>query len=194
MDGSSLILGAMLAAIVLAAVAFVRIFNRLVGTRNACRNARSSIEVNLKKRHDLVPNLVRVVRGYAEHEREVLQAVTEARRQAVASLGTASSPCDEAALTRALHSLDARVEAYPDLQASEQFLHLSKALTELEEQISAARRAFNAHVMAMNNLVERFPTLTVARLTGFAAMDFFEAGSDAREAPAAASLTAGGDG
>ena len=194
MDGISPITWAMLAALALAAVAFVRVFNRLVGARNACLNARSSTEVNLKKRHDLVPNLVRVVRGYAEHEREVLHLVTEARRRAVASLGTASSPHDEVALTQALRSLEARGEAYPDLQASEQFLHLSKALTEIEEQISAARRAFNAHVMAMNNLVEQFPTLAVARLTGFATMDFFEAGAEARETPAAASVTAGGDG
>jgi len=194
MDGISLITWVMLAAPVLAASAFVRVFNRLVGARNACLNARGSIEVNLKKRHDLVPKLVRVVRGYAEHEREVLHLVTEARRRAVASFGTASSPHDEATLTRTLRSLDARVEAYPDLQAREQFLHLSKALTEIEEQISAARRAFNAHVMAMKNLVKQFPTLAVARLTGFVTMDFFEAGADARGVPAAASLTADGDG
>jgi LemA protein len=177
----------------LAAAAFVRVFNRLVGTRNACLNARGSIEVNLKKRHDLVPNLVRVVQGFAEHEREVLRLVTEARSRAVASLGTASSPRDEAALTQTLRSLDARVEAYPDLKASEQFLYLSKALTEIEEQISAARRAFNAHVMAMNNLVQRFPTLAVARLTGFGEMDFFAAGAEAQQAPEA-SLAAGADG
>lgn len=191
MDGSSVILWAVAAAGLLIAV--VRVFNQLVAARNACLNARGSIEVNLKKRHDLVPNLVRIVRGYAEHEREVLRVVTEARTRAVASLGTASSPQDEAALTRALRDLDARVEAYPELKASDQFLYLSKTLTELEEQISAARRAFNAHVMALNNLVQRFPTLVVARLTGFATMDFFEAEANDREAPAT-TLTAGGDG
>ncbi len=193
MDGSSVITWGSAAVGVLMAFAFVRVFNQLVGARNACLNARGSVEVNLKKRHDLVPNLVRIVRGYAEHEREVLRLVTEARARAVASLGTASSPHEEAALTRALHSLDSRIEAYPELKASDQFVHLSKALTELEEQISAARRAFNAHVMALNNLVQRFPTLVVARLTRFTTMGFFETDASIRETPAAA-LTTGGDG
>jgi len=193
MDGISTVSWAIGAAGALIGVAFVRVFNRLVAARNACLNALGSVEVNLKKRHDLVPNLVRVVRGYADHEREVLRVVTEARARAVASFGTDSSPADEAELTRALRSLDVRVEAYPELKASQQFLQLSKALTEVEEQISAARRAFNAHVMELNNLVQGFPTLVVARLTRFAAMDFFEADAESRAAPAAAPVL-GGDG
>lgn len=191
MDGNSAIAWAVGAAVVLIGAAFVRVFNQLVDARNACKNAHGSIEVNLEKRHDLVPNLVRIVSGYAAHERKVLRLVTEARARAVESIGTSASPGDEARLTRALRSLDARVEAYPELKACDQFLYLSRALTEVEEQISAARRAFNAHVMAMNNLVQRFPTFVVARLTGFPTMDYFEADALSREPPTTAPLVSG---
>jgi LemA protein len=163
--------------------AFVRIFNRLVAARNACGNARGSIDANLKKRHDLIPNLVRVVRAYAAHERDTLERVSLARTRAAAELGSVSSPAREGELSRALLTLDARLEAYPELKASEEFARLSRVMTEIEEQISASRRAFNAHVMILNNLVQQFPTLIVARLAGLSAMDFFEAGGAARMAP-----------
>jgi LemA protein len=153
--------------------AFVRTFNQFVAARNACRNARSGIDVQLRKRHELVPNLVRVVAAYAEHERTTLELVARARSAAAEALGTVSSVVAEAALDRALVSLGARIEAYPALKASDHFMHLQKALTEIEEQISAARRAFNAHAMILNNLAEQFPSLLVARLTGFSAIEYF---------------------
>lgn len=154
-------------------VAFIVVFNRLIAARNACANARGSIDANLKKRHDLVPNLVKVVSAYAKHEQETLARVAQARSRAMQAVGSASSPASEGELTQALASLDVRIEAYPELKASEEFARLARTLTELEEQISAARRAFNAHVMIYNNLVQQFPTLLVARLTGFSNKAFF---------------------
>lgn len=154
-------------------VASIVVFNRLIAARNACANARGSIDVNLKKRHDLVPNLVKVVSGYAAHEQETLTRVAQARTRAMQAVGGASSPESESELTDALANLEIRVEAYPELKASEEFARLARTLTELEEQISAARRAFNAHVMIYNNLVQQFPTLLVARLTGFSIKAFF---------------------
>jgi LemA protein len=174
------------AAIAMAAVAVIRTFNRLIAARNACRNARASIDAQLTRRHDLVPPLVEVVAGYAAHEREVMRVVADARSAAIAQLGAASSARAEAMLDEALGALQVRVEAYPELKASDNFLHLQRTLTEIEEQISAARRASNAYVAAFNNLVEQFPTLVVARLFGFVNAQFFEAVPSERGVPSAA--------
>ena len=173
-----------LAALAIAALLWlaVSLFNRLVGARNACAAARSSIDVQLTKRHDLIPNLTRAISGYAAHERATLAAVTAARTAAMASLGTAGSAPAEAGLERTLGALMLRAEAYPQLRASDNFLHLQKTLTEIEEQLSAARRAFNAHVLVLNNLAEQFPTSLVARLMGFGRLEFFGA-ADAERAP-----------
>lgn len=164
---------------------FILVFNRLVSRRNDCGNARGGIDANLAKRHDLVPNLVRAVRGYTEHEKEVLHLVAEARSRAATAIGTPASAAEETALVHALDVLSARVEAYPELQASANFMHLQRTLTELEEQISASRRALNAHVKAMNDLVHRFPTLIVARIMGFGPMPYFEATPEAQAHPGA---------
>ncbi len=171
----------------------ILVFNRLVAARNACRNARASIDVYLTRRHDLIPNLVSSVRGYAAHERITLNEVTQARSQAIGALGTASSAAAEAGLGQALEQLHARVEAYPQLRADGPFLQLMKNLTEAEEQISAARRAFNGQVMAMNNLVQQFPTLIVARLCGFTALRSYQAVESAQRAPAVNLQMSGGD-
>jgi len=168
-----ILIAAILAAWLIAA--FIRVFNQFVGARNACRNARSGIDVQLTKRHDLVPNLTRAVAAYAEHERETLRLVMDARKDAIEKLGAPESAGAEAKLEQALTILSARVEAYPELKASSNFLHLQKALTEVEEQLSAARRAFNAQVVVLNNLAEQFPTLIVARLFGFQPVAFYEA-------------------
>jgi LemA protein len=184
MDVVSILLLAPLGAAAVVCAAFVRTFNRFVAARNACRNARSGIDVQLTKRHDLVPNLTSAVAGYAAHERTALEALTRARSDAVAALGSAASPPAEVRLDHAIVSLQLRVEQYPQLQASANFLHLQKTLAEIEEQISAARRAFNAHVMALNNLAEQFPTLIVARLMGFSPMEHFAAPAESRVPPA----------
>jgi len=177
-----------LAAIAIAAVLWfvVSLFNRLVAARNACASARSSIDVQLVKRHDLIPNLARAVSGYAAHERATLTAVTAARTAAMATLGTAGSAPAEARLEQTLAALMLRVESYPQLRASDNFLHLQRTLTEIEEQLSAARRAFNAHVVVLNNLAEQFPTSIVARAMGFERLEFFAAGDNERQAPAVA--------
>lgn len=155
------------------------VFNRMVLRRNACHNARAGIDVNLQKRHDLIPNLVACVQGYAAHEQATLTAVTTARTVAINSLGQANS----AAAEDALATLNVRVEAYPELKAADAYLQLMRNLTEAEEQISASRRAFNAQVMRMNNLVQQFPTNLVARLTGFVTLAFYAAEATAHLAP-----------
>jgi LemA protein len=162
----------------------VSLFNRLVAARNACAAARSSIDIQLVKRHDLIPNVTRAVAGYAAHERATLAAVTTARTAAMASLGTAGSAPAEVRLEQTLAALMLRVESYPQLRASDNFMHLQKTLTEIEEQLSAARRAFNAHVVVLNNLAEQFPTSIVARLMGFERLEFFAAGDKERGPPA----------
>jgi LemA protein len=161
-----------------------RLFNRLVAARNACSSARSSIDVQLVKRHDLIPNLTRAVAGYAAHERAALEAVAAARTAAMAALGRPGSARAEAQLESRLALLMRLVEAYPQLKASDNFLHLQKTLTEVEEQLAAARRTFNAHVLVLNNLAEQFPTSVVARLAGFARLEFFAAGARERAASA----------
>ncbi len=183
MEVTSILLLVPLGMAAVLCVAFVRTFNRFVAARNACRNARSGIDVQLTKRHDLVPSLASAVAGYAEHERSVLEALTQARGAAVAALGSVASASTEAQLDRAIAGLQLRVEAYPQLQASANVLHLQRALAEIEEQISASRRAFNAHVMALNNLAEQFPTLIVARLMSFNPMEHFAASAESRAAP-----------
>jgi len=176
-----LIVSIVAAAIAIAvAIAVVRVFNRLIAARNACGSARSGIDVQLEKRHDLVPNLTRAVEGYSVHERTTLVAVTEARAAAVAALGTNVSPRAEERLEQTLAALFARVESYPALKASDNFLHLQRTLTEIEEQLAAARRAFNAHALVLNNLTEQFPTSIVAQLASIGRIEFFAASEQVR--------------
>ena len=167
-------------------VAIAWLFNRLVAARNACASARSSIDVQLVKRHDLIPNIARAVAGYAAHERATLELVSAARSAAMATLGTAASAPAEARLEQALGTLMLHVESYPQLRASDHFLHLQKTLTEIEEQLAAARRAFNAHVLVLNNLAEQFPTSIVARVMRFRRADFYAAADRERASPAVA--------
>ncbi len=162
----------------------VWVFNRLIARRNACTNARAGIDVNLQRRHDLIPNLVESVRGYASHEQHTLEHLARAREQAVAALGEAGSAGAEDQLSRALLGLTMRAEAYPELQADHLYDQLMRNLTEAEEQISASRRAFNAQVLRLNNLVQQFPSNLVANLFNFEARAFYAAGADAAMAPA----------
>jgi LemA protein len=167
-------------------VLLAHLFNRLVAARNAFASARSSIDVQLVKRHDLIPNIARAVASYAAHERATLELVSAARSAAMATLGTAGSAPAEARLEQALGTLLLHVESYPQLRASDNFLHLQKALTEIEEQISAARRAFNAYALVLNNLAEQFPTSIVARAMRFRRADFYAAAARERASPAVA--------
>jgi LemA protein len=170
---------------VLVLIWVIAIYNGLVKLRQHCRESWAGIDTELKRRYDLIPNLVAAVKGYAAHEKEVLQSVTEARSKAVASTGSPESQAaDENILIAALKRLLAIVENYPDLKASGNFLELQRELANTENRIQAARRFYNANVRDMNTRVESFPSNIIASLFSFAPWEFFEiADARVREAP-----------
>ncbi len=160
---------------VLFLVVLVLVYNTLVYKRNVLQNTFASIDVMLKKRYDLIPNLVQTVKGYAEHEQEVLVRVTELRnRAAKPDLSDDEKIMLDARITGAMGRLMAVVENYPDLKADTHFLQLQRTITEIEEQISAARRAFNAAVTDYNNSCMMFPTNIAASVFGFSTRRLFE--------------------
>lgn len=151
-------------------------FNGFVRKRNRCRTAFSSIDVQLKKRHDLIPNLVAAVRGTMKHEADVLERVTRLRERARdMRIDDPARPAVERDIGAALGATLLRVEAYPELKASANVLHLQRTLNEIEEQISAARRAYNASVERFNNGVEMVPSRLIASAMGLEPAPFFEA-------------------
>jgi len=153
----------------------ILIYNNLIGKKNQVANAFASIDVLLKKRFDLIPNLIKVVKGYMEHEAAVLKRVTEIRTRALAGQMTDKETADmDREISGLLNKVMATVENYPDLKASENFLNLQASLNEVEEQISAARRAYNASVKDYNNAVEMFPGNMVAGLMGYQTKVFFQ--------------------
>jgi len=155
-------------------------FNRLVHLRNQVRNAWSDIDVQLKRRHDLVPQLVAAVKGYTGHERGVLQAVTELRGQAAALSSPARLGEVESSLEQALVQLFALKEAYPDLKANQSFLQLQRDLVEVENQLQYARRFYNGAVRDYNTAIQRVPDTFIARAFGFIESEFFQAGEEDR--------------
>lgn len=157
-------------------------FNRLVRLRNQVRTAWADIDVQLIRRHDLVPSLVSAVQAYAGHERAVLDSVTELRTQALARQSRPQLARVEQALEQAIGRLFALEEAYPDLKASGNFAQLQRDLVEVEEQLQYARRFYNGAVRDYNDATQRFPDLVVAKATGFAPEEFFEAGDAQRAA------------
>lgn len=160
----------------------VAVYNGLVRKRNLVRNAFSSIDVNLRKRHDLIPSLVETVKGFAAHEQATLTSLIEARRRIQGGeLNESERLRAEERIGPEMHRLFALAESYPELRSDQHFLHLQRSLTEIEEQISAARRAYNAAVFSINNAVETFPSNFIASFFGFQRHDFFEIGADARE-------------
>jgi LemA protein len=165
-----------IAIIVILFIIFIANYNSLVGLRNRARNAWAQIDVLLKRRHDLIPNLVETVKGYRDFERSTLEAVTKARNQAQA--GTGAGPAEraklEGELSGALSRLLAVVENYPDLKANQNFLALQEQLTTTENQISSARQAYNDSVLSLNNKIQMFPSNIIAGMTGFKASEFFE--------------------
>jgi LemA protein len=175
--GSEAILIAALVIVALAgllAVYGLVTFNSLVRMRNDCDERFSNMDVQLRLRHDLVPNLVETVRGYASHERQVLERVTAARGAAVAAAGPAERARAEGELGAALGALLAVAERYPELKASSNFLALQRELSAIEDRIQEARRAYNASARDMNIRVETLPSRVVARLAGMGKRDFFE--------------------
>lgn len=158
------------------------VYNGLVGKRNQVRNAFSTIDVMLKKRHDLIPNLVESVKGFATHEKATFEKVIALRNQVrTPNLSDADRFSAEDKLGVGVGRLLAIGEDYPDLKSSDQFLNLQRNLTEIEEQISAARRSYNAAVLGINNAVESFPSNLVANKFGFQQHDFFEALTSERD-------------
>jgi LemA protein len=154
-------------------------YNALVRSRNKVDESWSGIDVQLKRRHDLVPNLVETVKGYAAHERETLSDVTEARLAAVEAGERRAVERAEARLTSALGGINALAEAYPELRASEGFQRLQAELAGIEDEIQAARRIYNSNVQRYNTRVQQFPTLVIAGFLSFAPRDFFELGTAA---------------
>jgi LemA protein len=176
-----------LVAIVLAAVAAVLLllvalmFNRLVRLRNETETGWANIDVQLKRRADLVPNLVEAVKGYAEHERETFQSVTEARAALQQATGPAQAAAADSLLGGALQRLLAVSEAYPQLRASENFLVLQQELADIEDKLAAARRYYNQTVFRYHSVMQSFPALLIAKPFGFHEREFF--GTEERDAP-----------
>jgi LemA protein len=162
------------AAVVIAATATFAIYNRLVHLRNLTREAWRDIDTELQRRHDLIPNLVNTVKGYAAHEQQTFEAVTRQRAAAMAAPRGPDRQATEQALGSGVAQLLAVAEQYPDLQASEQFLALQRELTATEDRIQVARRIYNANVRAYDTLIETFPAMLIAHRFGFAAEPFFE--------------------
>ena len=167
-----------LSILALLTVAGIVLYNRLVNARNRVDTAWSDIDVQLQRRHDLVPNLVKAVDAYATYERATLAAVTELREQALRSEGVAKLGEVEEQLASGINKLIALAENYPDLKASDNFLALQRELAETENYLQFARRYYNASVRDYNILVESVPSNVVARLFGFVQREFFQKASD----------------
>ena len=172
-----------LGVIVVVALGAVVSYNRFVSQRTLIRDSWANIDTELKRRYDLIPNLIETVRGYASHEREVLENVTRARAAAASATG---SPAEQAAaegpLVAALRQLFAVVENYPDLKANQGFLQLQSELTNTEDRLQTARRFYNANVRDFNARVKQFPSVLVANMFGFKEEEYFEVDDAMREA------------
>jgi LemA protein len=173
-----------LAAIVVLALFIIGIYNALVRLRNQVDNAWSQIDVQLKRRHDLIPNLVETAKGYMKHERQTFEEITKARAQAMGAKGVADAAKAEGALGEALSKFMLVVENYPDLKANQNFLALQEELTGTENKISFSRQSYNDQVLFFNNKIQMFPSNIVAGMFAFTKRDFFEVESAAeREVP-----------
>lgn len=159
-------------------------YNRFVNQRNLIKDSWSDIDTELRRRYDLIPNLVETVKGYAAHERELFERVTQARAAAAAAVGPpAEQATIETTLVQGVHRLLAVAEAYPELKASENFLDLQRRLTETEDRLQAARRFYNANVRDYNRRVQSFPSNVVAGMFGFKDAQFFEIEDAVRRPP-----------
>jgi LemA protein len=174
------------AIVVVAALWAVMAYNGLVSLRQRCRQAFSDIDVQLKQRHDLVPNLVETVKGYAAHEKGTLEAVIKARNAAVSAQGPAAQAAAEGMLQGALRQIFALAEAYPDLKANQSFQQLQSELSDLENKIAASRRFFNNAAAEYNATRESFPAVLFAQSMGFGPQEFFNLDEAERKAVSAA--------
>lgn len=181
MSVDTLVTVVILGLIMLIALLGMLIYNRLVRSRERTREAWSGIDIQLKRRANLIPNLVETVKGYAAHEREIFEEVTRARSSLQRAGGAAEAANANKILTQALGRLFAVVENYPQLQASENFRNLQAELSDLEEKIAYARQFYNRNVADFNTRIMSVPDVIIARMLSFQGFDFFEAEEEARE-------------
>ena len=174
MGGAFIGLLVVLGIIVFVVLFVVGIYNALIRLRNQVENAWSQIDVQLKRRHDLIPNLVETAKGYMQHERGTFEAITEARSRAMGANGPAEASKAEGMLTDALSKFMLVVENYPDLKANQNFLSLQETLTSTENKIAFARQGYNDQVLFYNNKIQMFPSNIVAGMFNFSKRDFFE--------------------
>lgn len=163
-----------IAIIVVIGFYFVSIYNSLIGLRNRVKNAWSQIDVQLKRRHDLIPNLLEAVKGYMKHEREIMENITKYRSQAMDASSVGDKAAAEGLLSGALGQLRVQVENYPDLKANQNFLALQEELTSTENKISFSRQAYNDQVLFFNNKIQMFPSNIIAGMFSFKEEEFFE--------------------
>lgn len=178
-----LFLWVIIAVIVVVIFWIIAVFNGLVVLKNRAKEAWADIDVQLKRRYDLIPNLVETVKGYATHERELFEKVTLARAAAMGAQGMKEKAGAENMLSQTLKSLFAVSENYPDLKASTNFLELQRELTDTEDKVQAARRFYNTNVRDLNIKVESFPANTIAGSFGFKQMELFETANEAEREP-----------
>jgi LemA protein len=175
--------------VLLLALIYILIRNSMIGSRNRVDEAWSGIDVQLKRRHDLVPNLVETVKGYAQHEQRVFEETSRARAEAMRAAGVNETREAEQKLTAALTDLRAVAENYPDLRATENFQRLQADLAEIEDEIQASRRIYNSNVQSYNTKIQIFPNSIVANQGGFTAREFFEIETAAEREPVEVSFT-----
>jgi LemA protein len=172
-----------LALIVIGVITFIVIRNSMIASRNRVDEAWSGIDVQLKRRHDLVPNLVETVKGYATHEQKTFETVTVARAEAMKAGSVEATQEAEAKLSGALTDLRAVAEQYPDLRATENFQKLQRDLNEIEDEIQSSRRIYNSNVNLYNTKIQIFPNSIIAGMGGFTAREFFEIGDPGEREP-----------
>jgi LemA protein len=178
--GSVLVAIIVIALVVVAGVVVVVLYNGLVSLRNRIENAWAQIDVQLRRRYDLIPNLVETVKGYASHEQATLEKVIAARNSAMTATGPADKAQSENVLSGALKSIFALSEAYPDLKANQNFLNLQEELSGTEGRIAYARQFYNDTVYRYNTKIEKFPAMLIAKRMGFRAREYFEADEGTR--------------
>jgi LemA protein len=183
------VLIAVVALIVIAVLYYIAKRNSLIAARNRVDESWSGIDVQLKRRHDLVPNLVETVKGYAEHESQTFERTTQARAEAMAAQSVEDTAKAEQKLTQALADVKAVAENYPTLRATENFQQLSRSLSELEDEIQASRRIYNSNVQAYNTDIEQFPASIIAKQGNFTAREFFEIEDPAEREPVSVSFS-----
>jgi LemA protein len=184
MSGALIVLAVFFGILILLALAMIGMYNALVGARNQVDNAWSQIDVQLKRRHDLIPNLVETAKGYMKHERETFESITKARSAAMGARTVAEASQAEGQLADALSKFMLVVENYPELKANQNFLALQEELTATENRIAFARQNYNDQTLSYNNRIQMFPSNIVAGMFGFSKRDFFEVQTAAeREVP-----------